>query len=85
MLCAAIFDLLLCAALLTAPLMDPGLAGDCAAGAGWASGRDVTGVEPAAFLIETRRGKSQVAPSRASKNINLAQWLPEWAGYTEGG
>ena len=48
-------------------------------------GRDVTGVQPARFLIERRGLELQVAPSRASKNTNLAQWLPEWAGYTEGG
>ena len=55
-----------------------------AAGAGWASGRDVTGVEPARCLIETPTVKSQVRPSRASKNKNLRIPAPDQGRSMEG-
>ena len=49
-----------------------------------ASGRDVTEVEPAAFLIERTLAKPQVPPSRASKNTNLVVSLSDLAGWVEG-
>ena len=62
-------------------LMDPRLAPPHSA---WASGRDVTRVEPGAFLIETSLVELQVAPSRASKNKNLVLSLSDFAGWVEG-
>ena len=62
----------------------PELAADLCAGAGWASGSDVTRVEPAASLIKTTLAKLQVPPSRASKNTNLVQSLSDLAGSIEG-
>ena len=49
-----------------------------------ASGRDVTEVEPGAFLLETRRVTMQVRPSRASKNMNLVHSASDRAALVEG-
>ena len=62
-------------------LMDPRLAPPHSA---WASGRDVTRVEPSYFLFETMFAVLQVRPSRASKNINLVLPLSDLAAYIEG-
>ena len=45
-----------------------------------ASGRDVTEVEPGAFLFERSEADLQVRPSRASRNINLVQSASECTG-----